>query len=120
MPSSRSVKFALLGAALCAVCAAASCSQDGVTTNCPALPLYQSFPLGDASRPDATNGDSEANQEALAAAVKAGCATAPNGEVSATAGSSGAGGSGGKGGSAGKGGTSGTSSADNAGAAGRG
>jgi hypothetical protein len=124
MASSRSVKFALLGAALCAVCAAASCSQDGVTTNCPALPLYQTFPLGDASPPDAMSGETEASQEALAAAIKAGCATGPNGETGSTAGSSGQGGSGGaggggKGGSAGKGGTSGTSSADNAGAAGR-
>ena len=117
MPSSRSVKFWLLGAALCAVGAAAACSEDGVTTNCPDLPLYQTFPLGDASRPDAMSGDSEASQEALAAAVKAGCVTGPNGEGSSVAGSSSGGGAGtgGSGGSAGKGGAS---SGGSAGAAG--
>jgi hypothetical protein len=119
MRSSRSVKFALLGAALCAVGAAAACSEDGVTTNCPDLPLYQTFPLGDASLPDAMSSDSEATQEALAAAIKAGCATGPNGEGSSAAGSSSTGGSAGTGGSGGSAGKGGAGSGGSAGAAGQ-
>jgi hypothetical protein len=122
--SSRSVKFALFCGAVCAFCAAASCSEDGVTTICPALPRYQTFALGDASIPDAMSGDSAASKEELAAAIAAGCATGPNGVGSAVGGSAGKGGAGGSAGKAGGGETSsggegGSNSADNAGAAGR-
>src|SRR5450432_2252177 len=89
------VKFVLLSAIACALCAAASCSQDGVTTNCPAQPLYQTFPLGDASLPDAMSADSGAAEDSLAAAIAAGCATGPNGVGSRAArGGSGSGGAG--------------------------
>jgi hypothetical protein len=105
MTRAGSVKLALLLAAACAVCALASCSGDGVTTNCPALPLYQTFPLGDASIPDAASGDSTASKAELAEAVSMNCATGVNGRGGPTN----AGGTGGEGGSA----------DDNAGAAGR-
>jgi hypothetical protein len=80
----RALKFALYSAATCAVCAAASCDGDGVTSNCPPLPLYQNYPLGDASVPDAANRDSAATNQALATAVSAGCATAPSRGASAS------------------------------------
>jgi hypothetical protein len=99
---SRSVKFALLGAVVCALCASASCSQDGVTTNCPARPLYQTFPLGDASPVDAMSGDSAAAREALIASIDAGCATGPNGLGGPAGGGSGKGGSSGTAGAAGE------------------
>ena len=99
MKHAHPVKFALLLAAACALCALASCSEDGVTPNCPALPLYQTYPLGDASIPDAASGDSATSKEALAKAVAANCATGVNGvggPVASTGGSSGkAGGEGG-------------------------
>jgi len=113
---SRSVQFALLTAVVGALCATASCSEDGVTTSCPDRPRYQTFPLGDASVPDALSGDSAEVQQALADAIDAGCATGPSGLGSGTGGSSGAGGSAGQTSSAGEGGTS---NADSAGAAGR-
>jgi hypothetical protein len=122
---SRPLEFALLCAAACTLCVAASCSQDGVTTNCPALPRYDAYPLGDASIQDAMSGDSAASKEELAAAVAAGCATGPNGVGSAAGGSAGKGGTGGSTGNAGSGGTlgsggeGGSNSADSAGAAGR-
>lgn len=92
MKHAHPVKFALLLAAVSALCAVASCSGDGVTPNCPALPLYQTYPLGDASIPDAASGDSAASKAALANAVAANCATGVNGvggPVSSTGGSSG-------------------------------
>jgi len=111
MAHAHSAKFALLGAVVCALCATASCSEDGVTTNCPERPLYQTFPLGDASAPDALSGDSVEVQRALAEAIDAGCATAPSGL------SSGAGG--GSAGQTSNAGEAGMSNADSAGAAGR-
>ena len=118
---SRCLQLALLGALACALCATASCSEDGVTTSCPDRPRYQTFPLGDASVPDALSGDSPEVERALAAAIDAGCATGPGatggkGGSSATGGSAGRSGSGGATSVAGEGGTS---NADNAGAAGR-
>jgi hypothetical protein len=117
----------LLAAGLSAFCALASCSEDGVTPTCPALPRYQTFALGDASAPDAMSSTSAESKAELAAAIEAGCATAPipvavGGATSSAGGTSGgAGGSGGKAGSGGKsgGGSGGLSSTDNAGAAGR-
>ncbi len=67
----------LVGLALSA-CLAASCQGNGVTSSCPSLPLYQTYPLGDASIADAESGDSAASQAALARAVDAGCVTAPS------------------------------------------
>ena len=55
---------------------AASCDDRGATSICPPLPLYQSYPLGDASPPDASSADGGEAQAELAAAVDAGCATA--------------------------------------------
>ena len=55
---------------------AASCDDRGATSVCPPLPLYQSYPLGDASPPDASSADGGEAQAAYAAAVDAGCATA--------------------------------------------
>lgn len=62
----------LIGAVL-----AASCEDRGATSVCPPLPLYQSYPLGDASLPDASSADGGEAQAELAAAIDAGCATAP-------------------------------------------
>ena len=56
-------------------CVAVSCSEAGVTSSCPPLPLYETYPLGDASPPDAGSLDSPATKRALAAAVDAGCIT---------------------------------------------
>ena len=55
---------------------AASCAEKGVTSDCPALPLYQTYPLGDASPADAASPDSGQTEAAIAAAVDAGCLTA--------------------------------------------
>src|SRR5882724_10371975 len=107
MSRARTAKFAVLAAATAALCAAASCSQDGVTTSCPPLPLYQTYALGDAASPDAMTAASGAAAQELAAAVGAGCATAPNGAQ----------GGGGAGGSSSTG-QGGSNSADSAGAAG--
>ena len=71
-------KFAVLSVVACLFAAAASCSTDGVTPTCPALPLY-----------DAATANSPDVQAALADAVKAGCATAPQGGSASTAPSSG-------------------------------
>ncbi len=98
----------LLGAAL-----AASCDQKGITSTCPPLPLYQSYPLGDASPADASSADAGATSAAYAAAVDAGCATPktefPYDAAAGAAGESSSGGSTGRGGSAGRGGSSGAS-----------
>jgi hypothetical protein len=58
-------------------CLAASCDEGGVTSTCPPLPLYQTYPLGDSSPPDAASADSAEVQLALEAAYDAGCATRP-------------------------------------------
>jgi hypothetical protein len=58
-------------------CLIASCEDKGVTSTCPPLPLYQTFPLGDASPADAAGANSTEVRAAFAAAVDAGCATAP-------------------------------------------
>jgi hypothetical protein len=58
-------------------CVVASCTEQGVTSNCPPLPLYQTYPLGDASPADAASVDSPEVQLALEAAYDAGCATRP-------------------------------------------
>ncbi len=62
----------LLGAVL-----AASCEDRGVTSTCPPLPLYPTYALGDASPADASSADGGEAEAAWAAAVDAGCATAP-------------------------------------------
>lgn len=110
MTRAHSVKFALLLAVGCALCALASCTDDGITPNCPALPLYQTYPLGDASLPDAASGDSAASKAALANAVAANCATGINGVGGPTTNT---------GGSSGKAGGEGGNADDNAGAPGR-
>jgi hypothetical protein len=48
-----------------------------VTSVCPSLPLYQTYPLGDASIADADSADSAASQADFARALDAGCVTAP-------------------------------------------
>lgn len=58
-------------------CLAASCDERGATSTCPPLPLYQTYPLGDASPADAASADSAEVQVALEAAYDAGCATRP-------------------------------------------
>ncbi|HET7541707.1 MAG TPA: hypothetical protein VFK05_17655 [Polyangiaceae bacterium] len=58
-------------------CLAASCDERGVTSSCPPLPLYQTYPLGDASPADAASPDSAEVQLALEVAYDAGCATRP-------------------------------------------
>jgi hypothetical protein len=120
--NTRSVGWALLCAGVCALGAAASCSQDGVTSSCPPLPRYQTFDLGDASVPDAMSGDSAESKALLAAAVAENCATAPSGASVSTGGGghggTSSGGHGGSGGRAGSGGTGGLGGADNAGASG--
>jgi len=119
--SARSLRFAVISAVVCVLVAVVSCTEDGVTSNCPALPLYQSFALGDASPPDAGSPDSPKTAAALASAVSAGCATPPTSGVVASS-LGGAAGTGGSGGAAGHsaGGTSagGNTSSENAGAAG--
>jgi hypothetical protein len=64
-------------ALLLGACFAASCSDRGATSICPPLPLYEGYPLGDASLAGASSADSSEARAALAAAVDAGCATAP-------------------------------------------
>ena|SRR5882724_4085119 len=56
---------------------AVSCQENGATSVCPPLPLYQTYPLGDASIADADTADSAAVQADLARAVDAGCVIAP-------------------------------------------
>jgi hypothetical protein len=72
-----SLKSPVLWAFACGGCLAASCDQRGVTSTCPPLPLYQTYPLGDASPADAASADSAEVQLALEAAYDAGCATRP-------------------------------------------
>lgn len=69
-------RLALPWALACGASLAFACDEKGITSICPPLPLYQTYPLGDASPPDAASPDSKATRAALAAAVDAGCATA--------------------------------------------
>src|SRR6187551_2293078 len=67
----------MLWALACGGCLAASCDEQGVTSTCPPLPSYQTYPLGDASPADAASADAAEVQLALEAAYDAGCATRP-------------------------------------------
>src|SRR6187551_2144842 len=94
----------MLWALACGGCLAASCDEQGVTSTCPPLPLYQTYPLGDASPADAASADSPEVQLALEAAYDAGCATRPTQfpyDASSGAGGDSAGSHAGTGGSAG-------------------
>jgi len=96
-----SLKSPLPWALLLGACLAASCDDRGATSVCPPLPHYQTYPLGDASPADASSADGGESQAALAAAVDAGCATAPT-QFPYDGGAAGeSGGSSGKGGGAG-------------------
>ncbi|HYQ29807.1 MAG TPA: hypothetical protein VER04_21410 [Polyangiaceae bacterium] len=77
MPRAFSLKSPILWAFAVGACLAASCDGRGVTSTCPPLPLYQTYPLGDASPADAASADSAEVQLALEAAYDAGCATRP-------------------------------------------
>lgn len=77
MQRAFSLRSPLLWALTLTACVVASCDEKGITSVCPPLPLYESFALGDASRPDAESPDSATTEAAFAAAVDAGCATAP-------------------------------------------
>ena len=72
-----SLKSKMLWALACGGCLAASCDERGATSTCPPLPLYQTYPLGDASAADAASADSAEVELALEAAYDAGCATRP-------------------------------------------
>ncbi|HYQ45135.1 MAG TPA: hypothetical protein VER11_24280 [Polyangiaceae bacterium] len=72
-----SLKSKMLWALVMGGCLAASCDERGATSTCPPLPLYQTYPLGDASPADAASADSAEVQAALEAAYDAGCATRP-------------------------------------------
>ena len=121
------VRFAVFSAATCALIGLASCSQDGVTSNCPALPLYETFALGDAAPPDAGSADSAATEQALEKAYAANCATRPGPSVASASSSAGTS-SGGNAGTSGGGGSAGhaaggasaggSTNTENAGAAG--
>lgn len=71
-----SLKSPAFWALLACGCLAASCDDEGITSTCPPLPLYTTYPLGDAAPADAASGDAGSTQAAYAAAVDAGCATA--------------------------------------------
>ena len=122
MKPAFSPKSALFLALSFSACVAASCDEKGATSLCPPLPRYTTFPLGDAAPADASAAG--AAQEVFAAAVDAGCATAPTVfPYDASAGAAGEAGNvmsdAGHGGTAGTGGTAGnTASAGDAGAAG--
>jgi hypothetical protein len=77
MPRAFSLKSPVLWGLAFAACLAASCDQRGITSTCPPLPLYQTYPLGDASPADAASADSAEVQLALEAAYEADCATRP-------------------------------------------
>ena len=77
MSRASSLKFSAFLAFVFGGCLAASCDERGVTSSCPPLPLYQTYPLGDASPADAASADSADVQQALEAAYDAGCATRP-------------------------------------------
>ena len=93
MRGAFSLKSKKLWALAIGGCLAASCDERGVTSVCPPLPLYQTYPLGDASPADAASADSAEVQLALEAAYDAGCATRPTEfPYDASAGASGEGG----------------------------
>jgi len=77
MPRAFSLEYSLLWAFVFGGCLAVSCDERGATSICPPLPLYQTYPLGDASPADAASADSAEVQLALEAAYDAGCATRP-------------------------------------------
>ena len=77
MKRSFSLKSSLLLAFAISGCLAVSCQENGATSSCPPLPLYETHPLGDASIADADTADSAAVHEALERAIDAGCTTAP-------------------------------------------
>jgi hypothetical protein len=77
MTRAFSLKSSLLLAFAMGGCLAVSCQENGATSICPALPLYQTHPLGDASIADADTADSAAVQADLARAIDAGCLIAP-------------------------------------------
>ena len=72
-----SLKSSLLLAFALGACLATSCQENGATSICPPLPLYETHPLGDASIADAGSAESRAVRAQLARAIDAGCATAP-------------------------------------------
>jgi len=78
MPRAFTLKSKMFGALALGGCLAASCDERGMTSTCPPLPLYQTYPLGDASPADAASADSAEVQLALEAAYDAGCATRPS------------------------------------------
>ena len=71
-----SLKSSLLLAFAIGVCLSLSCQENGATSICPVLPLYETHPLGDASI-DADGPDSRAVRDELARAIDAGCVTPP-------------------------------------------
>ncbi|HEX3853246.1 MAG TPA: hypothetical protein VHW01_19920 [Polyangiaceae bacterium] len=73
-----SLKSSLLLAFAIGGCLAVSCQENGATSICPSLPLYETHPLGDASIADAGTADSPAVRADLARAIDAGCITAPS------------------------------------------
>ncbi len=77
MTRAFSLKSSLLLAFAAGGCLAVSCEENGATSVCPPLPLYQTHPLGDASIADADTADSAAVRAELARAVDAGCVIAP-------------------------------------------
>jgi hypothetical protein len=77
MPRAHSLKSKMLWGLALGGSLAASCDGRGVTSSCPPLPLYQTYPLGDSSPPDAASADAGEVQLALEAAYDAGCATRP-------------------------------------------
>lgn len=108
MQRAFSLSSAAVWAFVACGCLAASCDDQGVTSSCPPLPLYQAYPLGDASLADAATAEAGSTQAAYAAAVDAGCATAPTQfPYDAATGAGGEGGSAGMSGSAGDAGASG-------------
>ncbi|HEY1533547.1 MAG TPA: hypothetical protein VGF76_06000 [Polyangiaceae bacterium] len=72
-----SLKSSLLLAFAAGGCLAVSCQENGATSVCPPLPLYETHPLGDASIADADTADAAAVKADLARAVDAGCVITP-------------------------------------------
>jgi hypothetical protein len=72
-----SLKSSLLLAFAIGGCFSVSCQDNGATSVCPPLPLYETHPFLDASVADAATADSPAVHTDLARAIDAGCATAP-------------------------------------------
>lgn len=77
MRRAPALEFKMLWALAFGGCLAASCDGGGLTSTCPPLPLYQTYPLGDSAPADAASADSADVQLALEAAYDAGCATRP-------------------------------------------